>query len=102
MPDYGNLLYGDINIFKIITIFFKKIRSKNYVLLYLGVKKNHQGLGNSIIKTIVDNLYYKRSTSISALIGNGKVTGAYFNEIKNSQYRYVLLEKIIRHHQEIN
>lgn len=92
MPDYHNLLYGKIDILTYGKVFLKKIRSSNYVILYLGVKPEHRGLGNAIGKTIIDQLKLKRATSIGSLIKEGKVTKGYGFNIITSRNTYALLE----------
>lgn len=92
MPDYGNLLYGKLGFVKYAKLFLNKIRSRNYVLLYMGVKPEHYGLGNAMAQTIIKNVQRKRSTSIGALIREGKVTQRYVDSKILSSNTYVLLE----------
>lgn len=95
LPDYGNLLFKGNNIFKIINIFFKKIRSKRYVMLYMGVRKAHQGLGKAIIATVIKNAFIRHSSYVGALIAEGKITADYGKGSIDEQYHYVILEKDI-------
>lgn len=92
MPDYSNMLYGKLGIAKYIKLFLKKIRSSNYVVLYMGVKPEHHGLGNAMTQTIITNLKKRRAASIGALIREGKVTQRYVDNRIVSTNTYVLLE----------
>lgn len=92
MPDYGNMLYGNLGFLKYVKLFLKKIRSSNYVLLYMGVKPEHRGLGNAMACTIIKNVQKKRATTIGALIKEGKVTQGYVNNKIISSNTYALLE----------
>ena len=92
-PDYGNMLSKDISYMTYLKVFLKKIRSKNYVLLYMGAKKEHQGLGKAIVQTIVKNVVLRLSSAISALTKEERKTNTYFAESVSSVYKYVLLEK---------
>ena len=92
MPDYGNMLYGKIGLLKYGKILFKKTRSSNYVVLYMGVSPEHVGLGNAMGHTLIKNVQRKRATSIGALIKAGKVTQRYVNNKITSSNTYVLLE----------
>jgi hypothetical protein len=97
MPDYGNMLYGKIGFVKYVKLLFKKIRSSNYVLLYMGVKPEHCGLGNAMVQTMIKNVQKKRSTAIGALIKEGKVTQGYvYNKIISSN-TYALLDYDLRY-----
>lgn len=93
MPDYKNRLYGKISFLTLIYVFFKRIRSKNYVMLYLGVDNNHHGLGKAITGAIMDNLHKKQATSIGAFIKRGKITERYVEEKVHGVYEYLLLNK---------
>ena len=95
LPDYKNLLYGKLTIYKKIRIFLKKIRSDNYVSLYMGVKKEHKGLGKALTQKIVKNVYIRRSGCVGALITKGKITEKYVEEQINKKNEYVLFEKEI-------
>lgn len=95
MPDYGNMLYGKLGVLKYVKLFLKKIRSSNYVVLYMGVKPEHSGLGNAMAYTMIKNVQKKRATTIGALIKEGKVTQGYVNNKIISSNTYVLLEQKI-------
>lgn len=91
-PDYKNTLYGKIMLLTFIEVFFKKIRSANYIMLYMGVSKKHRGLGLAMIHTIIKNVNKKHATAVGALIKEGKITGRYGSDGIESKYKYVLLE----------
>ncbi|MCX7922065.1 MAG: hypothetical protein N3B21_08660 [Clostridia bacterium] len=91
-PDYGNMLYGKLSIPTYFRLFLKRIRSSRYVILYMGVKREHRGLGNAMIQTIMDNVRKKRANTIGALIKEGKVTEGYVADEIISKNTYALLE----------
>jgi len=93
LPDYQNLLYGQLTACKKIRILLKKIRSGNYVSLYMGVKKEHRGLGKALAQKIIRNTYVRRSGCIGALITEGKITENYGQEQLSDKIRYVLFKK---------
>ena len=95
IPDYQNLLYGKLTAYKKIRILLKKIRSKDYVSLYMGVKKEHRGLGKALTQKIVQNTYIRRSGCVGALITEGKITENYGREQISGKIRHVLLKKEI-------
>jgi hypothetical protein len=91
-PDYRNTLYGKITLLTYLKVFFKKIRSSNYIMLYMGVSKKHKGLGLAMIHTIIKNVNKKHATAVGALIKEGKITGKYGSDGIESKYKYVLLK----------
>lgn len=93
VPDYGNDIYGTITAAKKYRIMLHKIRSKRYVMLYMGVKKEHQGLGKAIAKTVGFTAFMRHATIIGALIAEGKVTAQYSQENISDHSTYVLLQK---------
>lgn len=95
MPDYGNRLYGKINLTTILYMLRKRRKSSNYVLLYMGVDSKHKGLGKAMTQAIMDNLQTKQASSIGALIKKGKIVEEYVEEARKDQYEYVLLSKYI-------
>jgi len=95
LPDYQNLLYGKLTAYKKIRVLLKKTRSNNYVSLYMGVKKEHRGLGKALAQKIVRNTYVRRSGCIGALITEGKITEKYGQEQISGKIRYALFEKEI-------
>lgn len=93
LPDYSNLLYGELTLYKKMRVMLKKIRSRNYVSLYMGVKKEHRGLGKALVQKIIKNLYIRRADCIGALITEGKITEKYGEEQICGKIRYLLFEK---------
>ena len=93
LPDYGNLFMRKATFINKLKIFFKRIRSKRYVMLYMGVRKAHTGLGKAIISTVVKNAFLRRSSYVGALIAQGKITAEYGKNNIYEQYHYVILEK---------
>jgi hypothetical protein len=96
VPDYHNMLYSKLNMYKYLKIFIKRIRSSNYVMLYMGVKKEHQGLGKAITNLIIKNVVLRMASAIGAFIRKGKITEKYVSDAITDQYEYVLLEKVVK------
>ncbi len=92
MPDYGNMLYGNIGLKEYLMVLLKKIRCSNYVLLYMGVKPKHRGLGNAMVQTMLNIVKRRRASGIGSLIKEGKVTQGYVSDKIESRNTYVLLE----------
>ncbi len=93
VPDYGNKVYhlnNPLNLFRILSI---KKKPKSYVMLYMGVDKEHRGLGKALVGSIMEELRQSRLPSIGALARDGKVTQNYGKEHIEDKYEYVLLEK---------
>jgi len=95
LPDYQNMLYGKMTLYKKTRILLKKLRSGNYVSLYMGVKKEHRGLGKALTQKIIRNLYIRRSRCVGALITEGKTTEKYGEERIGQKITYVLFGKEI-------
>lgn len=93
LPDYQNILAKKINVMTSFKVITKKIRCSNYVMLYMGVKAEHIGLGNAMTYVIMKNLKSKRATSIGAFIKVGKVTGKYVKKLIDYEFEYVLMQK---------
>ena len=92
-PDYGYMLNRPLSPLSYIPVFFKKKLPSRYVMLYMGVDREHKGLGKAVAQTIIDRLRQKRSASIGALIHEGKVTERYAEDMIEGKYRYMLFEK---------
>jgi len=93
LPDYQNLLFRKMTLVNKIRIMFKKELCNNYVSLYMGVKKEHKGLGKALTQKIIKDLYFRRASCIGALITKGKVTEKYVEEQIEHKNEYVLFEK---------
>lgn len=97
IPNYNNVVYQDTNkISTIIKILKTKIKPKEYVLLYMGVDKNHQGLGKALACSITEELRKNKLPSIGALARDGKLTQNYAHDLIEEKYEYVLLERMIK------
>ena len=93
-PNYSNLLLKNTKISKF-KILKRKFKCKQYIILYMGVKKRHLGLGLAMINEVIDNIKSKKALPIGALIKEGKVTSKYLKEEIVKQNEYVLLYKEI-------
>jgi len=93
IPDYNNMLYKKLKVTDYIKILWKRnVRSSNYVMLYMGVDKEHPGLARAMTYTIMQKLKRRQSTSIGALIKDTNINKNYGKKDVNSEYEYVLLE----------
>ncbi len=96
VPNYSNLINGKISPIKVLKILLRKRKAKEYVLLYLGAKPKHLGLGAALVQKTSDELEKRRAKSIGALIQKDKVTETYFAEIIQRKMKYVLLKKDLK------
>ena len=61
--------------------------------MYLGVEKEHLGLGRALAESMKEELKKNGATSIGALIKTGNANKVYFKELIKDEYKYVLLYK---------
>lgn len=94
VPNYHNIVYH-LNILNILKILNLKRKPKSYVMLYMGVSKEHQGLGKAITQSIMNELRISKLPSIGALARDGKVTQNYVADKIENKYEYILLERTI-------
>ncbi|MCR5835549.1 MAG: hypothetical protein K6G88_03495 [Lachnospiraceae bacterium] len=96
IPDYGNRVYHlDLKnlLPNLMYIMRNRKNPKRYVMLYMGVDREHRGLGKALVYSIMKELMNNNLPSIGALARDGKVTQTYaFDDIENV-YEYVLLGK---------
>ena len=92
IPNYSNAVHN-INLFKLLKILRIKHNPKEYVMLYMGVDREHRGLGKALSKSIADELNVLKKPSIGALSRDGKINQNYAEEVIDSRYEYVLLSK---------
>ena len=93
IPNYKNLLYGKMSFILKLKIMFLRKYSKSFVAQYIGVKKEHRGLGKAIIYTVLQEAKKCKGKIIGALIEEDKETEKYFDDAVTNKYHYVLLEK---------
>ena len=89
IPNYKNFVCRK-NYLKII---LNKFVKKEYILMYLGVEKEHLGLGRALAESMKEELKKNGATSIGALIKTGNANKVYFKELIKDEYKYVLLYK---------
>ncbi len=95
IPNYGKTLCGKFTPYKLMQFLKKKYKSKEYTILYMGVKKGHAGLGMAMAETIRRQVAKRNVLLIGALIQQGKVTANYFGDIIEKQCQYCLFCKKI-------
>ena len=92
IPNYNNLVCN-VNLWKLLKILKIKKKPNDYVMLYMGVDKEHRGLGKALSKSIADELNELKKPSIGALARDGKINQNYAQELIESRYEYILLER---------
>ena len=95
VPNFGNRVYGRLGPLKMLRILLEKSKPRSYVMLYMGVDKNHLGLGKALAEAIREELKTQRVPSVGALIREGNFSKNYMNQLIDFEYEYVLLEKKI-------
>lgn len=95
VPNYNNLVYQSMNPFNIFKLLKIKKKPTEYIIPYVGVEKEHHGLGLALSQCIIENLQLSKATSIGALIAEGKPTQHYVSEKIADKYEYVLFERVI-------
>jgi GNAT superfamily N-acetyltransferase len=93
VPDYGNKVYHLKNLGNLMHILKTKKTPGRYVMLYMGVHKEHRGLGKALVGSIMEELRVSGFPSIGALARDGKITQKYGEEHIEHLYEYVLLSK---------
>ena len=93
IPDYRTAVYHVNKILNLCKVLYYKKFPKKYILLYMGVDKEHKGLGSALSYVIYEELKKIRCESIGALILEGKVTQGYAGDLIKKRYNYVLLGK---------
>ena len=92
VPDYNNMVYH-LNLFNIMKILKLKKHPKRYVMLYMGVDREHLGLGKAISMPIIEELKKNKLPSIGALQRDGNLTQKYGDDHVKYTFEYVLLER---------
>ncbi len=93
VPNTGNLTAGKFSIIKLIRLLKIRKYCDDYVMLYMGVSPEHHGLGKALVQSIKNELSSSGAKSIGALIRSGKITGTYYAECTDFEFKYTLFEK---------
>ncbi|MDO5096873.1 MAG: hypothetical protein Q4D65_09940, partial [Peptostreptococcaceae bacterium] len=93
IPNYNNAVYHTSNPLNILRILRLRKNPTEYVMLYMGVLPEHQGLGKVLVQSIMNELKESGLGSIGALQRDGKITQSYVNELIEKRYEYVLLKR---------
>ena len=93
VPNYGFDSMGKLTLPKLLRIISKKKKPQEYVILYMGVDSKHLGTGSALAEDIKNELCKNGSTSIGALILEGKITGLYYSDLFTGKSQYALLER---------
>lgn len=93
VPNYGNLVCGKLTPWKLIRILARKRKPSSYVMLYMGVDREHRGLGKALAEDIRSELKRLQVPSVGALIRDGNINKNYVENIREFEYRYALFQK---------
>ncbi len=93
VPNYGNSVYLNRSVSNILRILSVKFFPKTYVMLYIGAKREHRGVGSAMIGSVIEELKTNGCVSIGALQRDGNKSQRYATELIEKKYEYVLLEK---------
>ncbi len=95
IPDYSNRVYH-AGLFSLPKLMKIKKKPSQYVMLYMGVRPEHRGLGKALVYSIMQELEKSRLPSIGALARDGKPTQRYAFDDVTDVYEYVLLEHTLQ------
>jgi len=95
MPDYEDLLYKQVGLKNKCKLLLRSIHARRYVVLYIGAKKGHYGLGMAMTRKIAKSIWIRRSGMIGGLMLENKVTNKYGKGFVDNQYEYVLMECVL-------
>lgn len=95
VPNFGNRIYGRLDLMKMLRILLEKRKPHSYVMLYMGVDPKHLGLGKALAEAVREELKTQSVPSIGALIREGNYSKNYMDQLRVFEYEYVLLEKTI-------
>ncbi len=101
VPNYGSTLLGRINVIKLMQFLYKKKHAKNFIIMYVGVKKGHAGLGTAMAELIKKQILARQLTCTGALIQEGKVTARYFGSDIERKITYELFSKDLQSSRDI-
>lgn len=92
VPNYQNHVYQPLTPSNLLSVLKHKYFPEEYILLYMGVKKEHSGLGSALAYQVLRSLQKSQLPSIGALVHDGKATQFYAKDLIREQYEYVLLK----------
>jgi GNAT superfamily N-acetyltransferase len=95
VPDYSNMLNGPLGAVDKLRLMAKRIRSDNYIFLYIGVRPEHRGLGKAIAQTAIKEVYLRHARTCIALTKEERVNSKYIANMIESTFEYVLMEKAV-------
>lgn len=95
VPNTGNLTSGKFTPKKLIKLLKLRKNCKDYVMLYMGVSPKHHGLGKALVQSVKNELSLSGAKSVGALIRSGKITGTYYAQYADFEFKYALFEKDI-------
>ncbi len=96
LPNFGKVLCGKMTLTKFFKFMHLKKHAKEFVVLYVGVKKGHAGLGIAMSELIKAQVVKRKLQCIGALIQEGKATSAYFGDKIERTVTYELLQKTLQ------
>lgn len=91
VPDYGELVSKEkLRVRDTFRMLYTKWTTRRYVILYMGVRPGHEGLGSALVYSLMEEFRQKRIQAISSYIQEGKVSGSYVfaSVVGQREYRY--------------
>lgn len=96
LPDYGNLFKKEKRgVATLLRFIWKKYTTRHYVILYMGVKEGHEGLGSALVYTLMESYRKRKIKAISSYIQAGKVSGSYAFPSVERQNAYAYYRKTL-------
>lgn len=94
-PDYGNRLNSSRSLLTKLLAILSKKKTNRAVLLYLGVRPGHLGLGPAMVADLKQSLDRRHLPIVGALIHSGKITADYAASQIVQTNHYALLAKTV-------
>lgn len=91
IPNYGTLLNKEkLGMRDVLRMLYTKWTTREYILLYMGVRPGHEGLGSALVYSIMEEFRGRKIQAISSYIQAGKVSDSYLfpSVVERRSYRY--------------
>lgn len=94
VPDYGTQLSKEtLSKTDMLKVLLTKLMTRKYVILYMAVKEQHEGLGSALVYALIQEFKRCRIQSVSSYIHEGKVSGSYVISSMTDQDAYAYYHK---------
>lgn len=91
-PDYGTMLFREKTPLILLRIWARRLWARRYVVMYVGVRPEHTGLGKALIRSVVLPAVLRGATIIGALALQEKTTANMAEPLIRERYMYGLYE----------